>query len=68
MLENGEFKFLLYVVYIIMSHSSSHRGVTFRHDFANISEVRSITPKLVNCMALPAMATVTARREIIANL
>ena len=51
-----------------MSHSSSYRGATFRHEFSNISEVRSIIPKSVNCMALTATATVAARREIIANL
>ena len=73
MLENGEFRFLFFAVCIynlvlITSHSLSHKGTTFRHEFTNISEVRSIIPKSVNCMALTATASAAARKEIIATL
>ena len=51
------------LVYILL-----HRGSTFRHEFVNISEVRSIIPQSVNCMALTATATAKARRDIIETL
>lgn len=44
------------------------RGVDFREEYANISELRSIVPSSVNLMALTATVTTTTRRSIMDTL
>ena len=44
------------------------RGHTFRKEFSNLGEIRSIMPESVHLMALTATATVSIRNFIIKNL
>ena len=44
------------------------RGKTFRKEFSDIGEIRSIVPRRVRLMALTATATLSTRKFIIKNL
>ena len=44
------------------------RGVDFRREFGNISEIRSIVPKCTNLMALTATANVKTRDAVMKSL
>lgn len=46
----------------------TYRGSSFRKEFNNISEVRSLIPSGVKLMALTATATKTSRKEIMKSL
>ena len=43
----------------------SHRGESFRREFSQLGDVRSLIPESVHIMALTATATKSTRRDII---
>ena len=45
-----------------------NRGHSFRKEFSNLWEIRSIVPESVNLMALTATATLSTRQFVIKNL
>ena len=47
---------------------SIHRGVQFRREFSQISEIRALTPPNTNLMALTATASLSTRKSITKTL
>ena len=45
-------------------NSSYRRGESFRKEFANLGDVRSLIPETVRIMALTATATKSTRRDV----
>ena len=45
-----------------------NRGKTFRTDFSQISEIRSLLPKWTNIMALTATANLATQKMVIQSL
>ncbi len=50
--------------FMTVQHSSHHRGESFRKEFANLGDIRSLVPETVRIMALTATATKFTRCSV----